>query len=224
MSSSHSNPTDTETCNQDDDQLDVEIAAGDEGDRNETIEPAATYNNQNRQMKRVLANRNSARASYQRRKTALSELQSTTADLSEKNASLVLENKQLRQKLRELQQQMSLMLMSGNRSASVPPGSLSGLPHSMLGVAGLAPNMSLASQLGQFRQNNQCFGLSHMASSSIPPAQPTGDQQARAALLSHMASSNTAPAQPNGGDQQARAALLATNQYLARALGLPPPG
>lgn len=68
-----------------------------------------------KKMKRILANRRSARASYQRRKRMFSSLETTITSLRKENTDLVDENKKLRQQVMLLQQQLSLSLIPNNQ-------------------------------------------------------------------------------------------------------------
>ncbi|KAI2489080.1 hypothetical protein MHU86_25524 [Fragilaria crotonensis] len=64
-----------------------------------------------RKMKRILANRGSARASYLRRKKMISELQSSVHHQSERNAAMEAENKALRNEVKELREQVRELLL-----------------------------------------------------------------------------------------------------------------
>jgi hypothetical protein len=79
-----------------------------------------------KKMKRVLANRRSARESYQRRKKMFSELESAVATLTKENAELAEENKKLRRQVINLHQQLGLSNTS--------------MPSDMGAAAGMAPN------------------------------------------------------------------------------------
>jgi regulator of replication initiation timing len=84
-----------------------------------------------RKLKRIVANRNSAKVSYQRRKIIVSELQTTAKELSDRNAQLTAENEQLRRKLNELKhQQMNQFFLSSFQpfpGLGLPSGPSSGL-------------------------------------------------------------------------------------------------
>lgn len=87
-------------------------------------------NDDHKKMRRVLANRSSARASYQRRKKMVSELQATVSDLSKQNNSLEVENRQLRTEIQSLKTKMHKILMVPN--APVSYGASSGGQLSLL--------------------------------------------------------------------------------------------
>lgn len=159
-----------------------------------------------RKMKRVLANRNSARASYQRRKKLISDLQSMAAGLSEKNSVLVGENKRLRSELQELKQQMNFVLFSSSNNSRE-----TACNHSLLGGTSVAnsvahQNTTTADLLSRLAGHQQ-------QSSSSPLLSQTMGLTDLPAL--------SAPAPPQAGDLQR--ALLANQIRLARSLGLPPP-
>ena len=63
-----------------------------------------------KKMKRILANRGSARASYLRRKKMISELQASVLNQSTRNAAMEAENKALRNEVKELRQQVCELL------------------------------------------------------------------------------------------------------------------
>jgi hypothetical protein len=65
----------------------------------------------NKKMKRILANRGSARASYQRRKKMIAELQASVTSQSIRNAAMEAENKLLRGEILELRQQVRELLL-----------------------------------------------------------------------------------------------------------------
>lgn len=64
-----------------------------------------------RKMKRILANRGSARASYLRRKKMISELQASVHHQSTRNAAMEAENKALRNEVKELREQVRELLL-----------------------------------------------------------------------------------------------------------------
>ena len=64
-----------------------------------------------KKMKRILANRGSARASYLRRKKMISELQASVHHQSERNAAMEAENKALRNEIKELREQVRELLL-----------------------------------------------------------------------------------------------------------------
>lgn len=68
-----------------------------------------------KKMKRILANRRSARASYQRRRRMFSSLETTITSLRKENTDLVDDNKKLSQQVMLLQQQLSISLMPNNQ-------------------------------------------------------------------------------------------------------------
>lgn len=74
-------------------------------------------NDDHKKMKRVLANRSSARASYQRRKKMVCELQSTVSDLSRKNNALEAENRELRAEVLSMKVKMRKVLLQPNASS-----------------------------------------------------------------------------------------------------------
>ena len=86
--------------------------------------------------KRVLANRRSARESYQRRKKMFSELESSVSILSESNAELADENMKLRDQVMNLQEQLRLSRMPN--SATMPCD---------MGVPGMGPTRLALEQL-----------------------------------------------------------------------------
>jgi bZIP transcription factor len=61
-----------------------------------------------KKMKRILANRKSARESYQRRKRMFSELETTVTTLTKSNTELMRENQSLRQEIMALRQQLGV--------------------------------------------------------------------------------------------------------------------
>jgi hypothetical protein len=63
---------------------------------------------ESKKRKRILANRRSARESYQRRKKMLSELEQSVMMLTKDNANLTEENKKLRQQVQDLHEQLGL--------------------------------------------------------------------------------------------------------------------
>ena len=90
-----------------------------------------------KKMKRVLANRRSARESYQRRKKMFSELESAVATLTKDNAELADENKKLRRQVMNLHQQLGLSLATNTS-----------MPSDMGAVAGMAANNLPLQRLG----------------------------------------------------------------------------
>ena len=97
--------------------------------------------------KRVLANRRSARESYLRRKNLFSELENSVSILSENNAELVDENKKLREKVMDLQEQLRLSCMP-----------TAGMPNTM-GVPGM--------------ERTSCVALEQPAGRPLPLASAT---------------------------------------------------
>jgi hypothetical protein len=90
-----------------------------------------------KKMKRVLANRRSARESYQRRKKMFSELEGAVTSLTKENAGLADENKKLRRQVMGLHQQLGLQQsMPGNSSIGNSIGS--GMGNNSLALQQLA--------------------------------------------------------------------------------------
>jgi hypothetical protein len=99
-----------------------------------------------KKQKRVLANRRSARESYQRRKKLFSELESAVSTLSTNNSDLVKENSKLRQQVMDLHEQLRLSRLSdaqmqcGIGASGMGPSSLgwqqlAGQEHSVASVS-----------------------------------------------------------------------------------------
>jgi len=74
-----------------------------------TIEPDCSLTKEQKRVKRVMANRKSAKVSRQRRKLLLSTLQGTVGDLTEENVLLSKTNETLRQGMIALQQRNSVL-------------------------------------------------------------------------------------------------------------------
>ena len=73
---------------------------------------------QQKKMKRILANRSSARASYLRRKKMVVEIQETVSELSKRNDRLEAENKQLRAEVKNLRLEINILLGQVRSSTS----------------------------------------------------------------------------------------------------------
>lgn len=184
-----------------------------------------------RRMKRVMANRNSARASYQRRKRMVAELQSEASDLNQMNQALMAENKKLRLEVQELRHQANLLLLSRNPTA----GGLNNLGSPNLqsanmfggGLGGLS-DLGVAAQGAHPLQLGSSSSLfSNAMSGAHPHSFPTNNLPT---LNQAVAQANLN--QPGGVQQQnqqdettleLQRAFL-TKQFLARSLGLPPGG
>mmetsp|Transcript_22312 Transcript_22312/g.36936 ORF Transcript_22312/g.36936 Transcript_22312/m.36936 type:complete len:197 (-) Transcript_22312:212-802(-) len=147
-------------------------SAGDSDDEVAMIAPDGATAGYQRKMKRVLANRNSARASYQRRKNLILDLQSMSSGLSEKNSVLVAENKRLRSELQELKQQMNLVLLSSSNNSFGMDYASSMAQQSNL-VSQVAAQQSAATQ----QPINQTMGISNLPPFSAPAAPQAGDLQ-----------------------------------------------
>ena len=76
----------------------------------ETETTMTLIRDRDRHMKRLMANRRSARESYFRRKESTSLLQSESEALSKKNTDLMTENKCLREQVQDLRQQVAFLL------------------------------------------------------------------------------------------------------------------
>ena len=94
-----------------------------------------------KKMKRVLANRRSARESYQRRKRMFSELETAVTSLTKDNTDLVEENKKLKLEIVNLHQQRSLSLLP---VASMPTEVGAGMTASGLALQQLATGQQQA--------------------------------------------------------------------------------
>jgi hypothetical protein len=112
-----------------------------------------------KKMKRVLANRRSARESYQRRKKMFSDLESAVTTLTKENAELVEENKKLRCQVLNLHQQLGLTLLPGNQI------------NGSLGV-GMGANSLALHQLAAVQQQQQQQQQGHQA--AVPQLQQHG--------------------------------------------------
>jgi hypothetical protein len=207
MSQAQSNPEDT-TNHGDDEEGSRIYQQGEQCQPSASIDHVADTTggqDEKRRMQRVLANRNSARVSYLRRKSAVLELRSMSEELSRKNANLKLENMQLRQQLQELRRQMTLLLMA-TRPSTIQNTSLPSMNSSLL--AGIAGTQS-QNLVHNFEQSNLTQGYG-MGFSSTTSANVT---------LSN-------PSHYLGAQHNPDTSLLAVRQaqsYLARALGLPSP-
>lgn len=129
-------------------------------------------NKDRKKMKRILANRGSARASYQRRKKMLVELQATVKELNQQNSLLEAENKEIRLEIQTIRQQMRILLLSSSSSTSVPTTTPS-RPQQMLSLLD-SLNMKYAAAAGasqtaittaqsqqQQQQQQQHLSMSH---------------------------------------------------------------
>jgi hypothetical protein len=121
-----------------------------------------------KKMKRVLANRRSARESYQRRKKMFSELEGAVTTLTKENAGLADENKKLRRQVMSLHQQLDLQLMPGCSSVGNSIGS-------GMGSKSLALQQLAAQQ--QHQQTGQRSGGAQPLSRSSGAHQGSQQQQ-----------------------------------------------
>ena len=87
-------------------------------DSNKDMSALFTLTEEQKKMKRILANRNSARASYTRRKKMIDDLYRNADSLKKENMDLFQESKTLRDEVRELKQQVLLLTMLQPRPAS----------------------------------------------------------------------------------------------------------
>jgi hypothetical protein len=87
-------------------------------DPDDEDEDATGPNKDQKKMKRILANRGSARASYQRRKKMMVELQAMVKDLNHQNSLLEAENKEIRVEIQTIRHQMRMLLLSSTSSSS----------------------------------------------------------------------------------------------------------
>lgn len=110
-----------------------------------------------KKMKRVLANRRSARESYQRRKKMFADLESTVTSLTKDNADLVDENKRLRRQVMSLHQQLGLSFL--------PSNPIGGSSSSTVGSMG-ANSLASLQQLAAAQQNQQTSSSSQQNTSS----------------------------------------------------------
>ena len=113
--------------------LDDQIQVKQDHDNNKDMTALSTLTEEQKKMKRVLANRNSARASYTRRRKMIDDLHCNVDSLKKENMDLVQEGKTLRDEVRELKQQVLLLTMLQPRPASESCAQ----PHSWSGAAGL---------------------------------------------------------------------------------------
>jgi hypothetical protein len=85
---------------------------------NQNMSALTTLTEEQKKMKRILANRNSARTSYIRRLKMIDDLHCNADSLKKENMDLVQESKTLRDEVRELKQQVLLLTMLQSRPAS----------------------------------------------------------------------------------------------------------
>ena len=152
----------------DDDQDDCE----DQGDGHDDGEDEnKDMTESHKKMKRILANRGSARASYQRRKKMIAELQANVTNQSIRNAAMEAENKLLRDEVHELRLQVRELLLRqmSHRHPSVGrletslvgalgmglTGSCSPVPHNLLAQ----PHPSFAELMCLLSKKNNLAGL-----------------------------------------------------------------
>lgn len=154
---------DQSTFNSDDNKNNFFIA--DQRATNELVEsndsaaiPSSGRKPDEKKMKRVLANRRSARESYQRRKKMFADLESTVTSLTKDNADLVDENKRLRRQVMSLHQQLGLSFLPSN-----PMG---GNSSSTVGSGIGANSLTSLQQLAAAQQNQQTSSSSQQNSSS----------------------------------------------------------
>ena len=100
-------------------------------DSNKDMSALFTLTEEQKKMKRILANRNSARASYTRRRKMIDDLHCNADSLKKENMDLFQESKTLRDEVRELKQQVLLLTMLQPRPASES----SAQPHSWSGAS-----------------------------------------------------------------------------------------
>lgn len=108
-----------------------------------------------KKMKRVLANRRSARESYQRRKKMFSELESAVTTLTKENAELAEENKKLRRQVMTLHQQLGL----SNTAMPSDIGAAAGMAANNLPLQHLATPQSFQSLPSGLSQQLHSTGL-----------------------------------------------------------------
>ena len=137
-------------------------------DETEEIKIQQTQNE--KKMKRVLANRQSARESYKRRKQLFSTLEATISELRNENMKLTEENKVLRREILEFQQrveqQLGISMIANSQigSHNIGASTSSGIPslalqHLTVGQGLRAQQLQL-SQQHQFQEQQQQLQLS----------------------------------------------------------------
>jgi hypothetical protein len=84
----------------------------------QSMSALSTLTEEQKKMKRILANRNSARTSYIRRLKMIDDLHCNADSLKKENMDLVQESETLRDEVRELKQQVLLLTMLQSRPAS----------------------------------------------------------------------------------------------------------
>lgn len=162
-------------------------------------------------MKRVVANRNSARASYQRRKYRFAVLQSRTIDLHRTNHVLMAENNKLLLEVQELRQQCNAL-----RSSRYPHArEIGNAPTTDLDIAGLVAHPQRSRRFSSFFSNEIYRGhYHHCLVDSVPMTDPS---------LNQTGCYNYQKEEQDVSMPELQKAFL-TEQFLEPSLGLPSPG